>query len=304
VAGVSSDAAGRPLSPSARLVDGAGGLAMVAVRSDHLGSLDVYLHGAHVTLWVPPGGDPVLWLSPLSRYHADAAIRGGVPLCFPWFGGGPDDDLTPPHGPARLREWQLEAVTESSDHVEIVLSLGRVGDGGATGRPVDALAATYRVRLGRSLDLALEVRNGGEVPVTFEEALHTYLAVSDLRAVTVEGLAGADYLDRLGGPDPVRQEENVLRLSTETDRIYVGTPATVVVDDPGAARRLAVRKTGSASTVVWNPWAEKAAGMADLGAGWPHMLCVETANVRRDAVTLAPGARHTMVAELTVEDRA
>ncbi len=278
---------------------------MVAVRSDHLGSLDVYLHGAQVTGWVPSGGDPVLWLSPLSRYHANEAIRGGVPLCFPWFGGGPGDDLTPSHGPARLREWRLEAVTESSDHVEVVLALGRVGDGRVTGGPLDALAAAYRVRLGRSrLDLALEVRNSSGVPVTFEEALHTYLAVSDVRAVAVEGLAGADYLDRRGGRDPVRQEESVLRLGAETDRIYVGTTATVVVDDPGAARRLAVRKTGSASTVVWNPWAEKAAAMADLGAGWPHMLCVETANVRRDAVTLAPGARHTMVAGLTVEDRA
>lgn len=279
----------------------------MAVRSDRHGTLDVYLHGAQVTSWVPRGHDPVLWLSPRSTFRAGAAIRGGVPLCLPWFGAGPDGDLTPSHGPARLREWRLDGVSESPDGVEVVLGLGRLGStstgtaSGAGSAAFDGLEATYRIGVGRQLTLGLEVRHSGEGPVTFEEALHTYLAVSDVRTVSLEGLHGATYLDRLGGPDPLRQEDAVLRLTAGTDRIYLATTATVVVDDPGARRRVAVSKTGSASTVVWNPWAATAATMQDLGDGWTSMVCVETANVRHDAVTLAPGGTHTMTATVEVE---
>jgi glucose-6-phosphate 1-epimerase len=150
--------------------------------------------------------------------------------------------------------------------------------------------------------MTLDVRNTGEKPVTFEEALHTYLAVSDVRSIAVEGLAGALYVDRNGGPEPVRQDEDVIRFAGETDRIYPNSAAEVVVDDPGARRAIAVRKAGSSSTVVWNPWSDKAASMSDLD-GWDSMVCVETANVRSDAVTLAAGATHEMTAILEVRSR-
>lgn len=285
---------GIDLPASVRLETGPGDLLRLAVDHERFGAAEVYLHGAHVTGWTPPGGAPVLWLSAQSHFRADAAIRGGVPICFPWFGAGPADDRTPSHGYARLRDWRLASVIEEDDGVTLAFELP-AADGDLP------LEATYLVTVGVALGLALEVRNAGEEAVTFEEALHTYLAVSDVRQVTVEGLDGARYLDRLGGPEPVVQESGAIRFTAETDRIYVETDAAVVVADPGAGRRITVTKSGSSNTVVWNPWADKARGMADFDDDeWPGMVCVETANVRTGAVALAPGEKHLMTARIEV----
>jgi len=285
---------GIDLPASVRLETGPGDLLRLGVDHERFGAAEVYLHGAHVTGWTPPGGGPVLWLSAQSHFRPDAAIRGGVPICFPWFGAGPADDRTPSHGYARLRDWRLASVIEEDDGVTLALVLP-VQDGDLP------LEATYLVTVGAALGLALEVRNAGDEAVTFEEALHTYLAVSDVRQVAVEGLDGARYLDRLGGPEPVVQEEEAIRFEAETDRIYVETDVAVVVADPGAGRRITVAKSGSSNTVVWNPWADKARGMADFGDDeWPGMVCVETANVRTGAITLAPGETHLMTARIEV----
>lgn len=289
------------LPASVRLVEGPGDLPVLKVRHERFGKLDVFLHGAHVTRWTPKGHEHVLWLSDTSKFAPDAAIRGGVPICFPWFGGGPADDLKPSHGFARLSEWLVVSVVERPDGIEIDLALEDDAPGGTDGAATSGggLAATFRITAGESLQLALEVRNGGDAPVTYEEALHTYFAVSDVRNVSLEGLAGAEYVDRLGGPEPVRQAEDVVRFAAETDRIYLGSDADVVIVDPRKKRRVAVRKSGSASTVVWNPWEDTASGMADLD-GWTSFVCVETANVRSDAVTLAPGESHAMTATIEV----
>jgi glucose-6-phosphate 1-epimerase len=162
--------------------------------------------------------------------------------------------------------------------------------------------ATLRVTVGARLALALEVHNTGTTPVTFEEALHTYLAVADARAITVRGLEDRRYVDKLGGPDPVGASGTPVRLTGATDRIYLETSGTTTVDDPSGGRRLTVTAEGSGTTVVWNPWAEKAAGLADLGDDeWTRMVCVETSNVGPAAVTLEPGSAHRMTATLAVE---
>lgn len=283
------------LPPSVRLVDGRGGLPTLAVRHERLGELDVVLQGAHVTRWAPATHGDVLWLSPTATFAAGTAIRGGIPLCFPWFGGGPDGTRTPSHGYARLTPWRLLQATEHADAVVLALGLDPAPGG-------EGLAATYRITVGAALGLELAVRNVSAAPASFEAALHTYLAVSDVRDVTVTGLGGARYLDRLGGPEPVRQAQDVLRLTGETDRIYQGTEATVVLHDDAAGRRLAVAKTGSSSTVVWNPWAATGEAMADVGAAWTSMVCLETANVREHEVRLAPGTEHVMTASIAVLD--
>jgi glucose-6-phosphate 1-epimerase len=277
---------------------------VLQIRDDRYGELDVFLHGATVTHWAPPGADGVLWLSGTSTFSTQTAIRGGVPICYPWFANGPGNDLTPAHGYARLLDWTLESVQERPDGVEIVLGLpdgsGTVTWPGPAG--TGSLSASYRVLLGTSLNLTLDVRNDGGQPATFEAALHTYFAVSDVHAVFIEGLAGEEYVDRQGGPDRVRQAEDVIRFAGETDRMYLGSTADVVIDDPGFRRRIAVGKTGSSSTVVWNPGAERAASMADLDP-WTGFVCVETANIRADAITLAPGESHAMTAVLDVLPR-
>ena len=160
----------------------------------------------------------------------------------------------------------------------------------------------YRVRVGAALGLELRVRNTSSQPIRIEEALHTYLAVSDVRQVSIEGLAGTTYSDRVGTPHTETEGAAPIRITAETDRIYMNTRSTCVVHDPGWQRRLVVEKTGSETTVVWNPWIAKAKAMPDFGDDeWPAMLCIETCNVREHAVTIAPGQSHAMGAVIRPE---
>ena len=222
-----------------------------------------------------------------------AAIRGGVPLIFPWFGARAGHPTAPDHGFARICEWTVESVARAGDGVAVTLGL----------EPSEATRAlwpsefrlTYRVLVHAALELTLEVENRSKAAFSFEEALHTYLAVGDVREASVIGLEGRAYIDKTDGMKRKTLAAGPFRPSGETDRVFPGTMAACTVTDPVLGRRLIVDKTGSATTVVWNPWSDKAAHMADLGADqWPGMLCVETANAMDDAVTLGPGDRHAM----------
>jgi D-hexose-6-phosphate mutarotase len=265
---------------------GAGGLPRARV-SGARADAEVYLQGAHVTRWQPHGAAPVLFLSSRAVYAPGKAIRGGVPVIFPWFGAHASDPQAPMHGFARSRPWRL--LTSEDDAASRALW-------------PSPFEARYRVSVGDALELALEVANRSSVPFTFEAALHTYLAVGDIRAVGITGLEHAAYIDKVDGMARKRHGAEPLRLTGETDRVFLGTTTRCVVDDRALGRRLIVDKTGSASTVVWNPWSTRAAGIADLEPDdWRRMVCVETANAADDAVTLPAGARHVMTATLRVE---
>ncbi|WNB84386.1 D-hexose-6-phosphate mutarotase [Cellulomonas sp. ATA003] len=228
-----------PVLPSSvRLEDGSGGLPRVVVQGP-AATAEVYLQGGHVTAWRPSGHDDVLWTSARSRFAEGTAIRGGVPVCFPWFGpleGHPD---APAHGFARTLPWTLDAVEESGDDVVVALSLTDSPATHSTPWP-HPFRAELRVTVGARLTLALTVHNTGEHPVTFAEALHTYLGVGDVRQVEVGGLEGRRYIDKLGGPEPVDGSAEPARITGETDRIYLDTRGTTTVDDPAAGRRLDV----------------------------------------------------------------
>jgi glucose-6-phosphate 1-epimerase len=248
---------------------------------------ELFLQGATLTRWAPAGAREVLFTSPSSAYAAGKAIRGGVPICWPWFG---PREGAPQHGFARTAPWRLERADVDGDAV--VLELALDGDGSTPAFP-HAFALRYRVRVGAELACALTVRNTGEAAFTYEDALHAYFAVRDVRRVRVRGLEGRPYLDRAGGGSIARDAEPAaFGFAAETDRLYLDAPGAIeLVDDD---RTITVTKDGARSTVVWNPWVEKARAMADLGAeGWTGMVCVEPANARSDAVTLAAGAAHT-----------
>lgn len=286
------------LPPSVRLDTGEGGLPVVRVSGPDA-TAEVYLHGAHVTAWAPLGADPVLWTSPHSRYTAETAIRGGVPLCFPWFGAHPTDAGAPSHGFARLLEWELVGAAEEGRDVAVTLRLRDSAATRSTAWP-HAFEALYTVRVGRDLTLSLTVANESTGPLTFEAALHTYLAVTDVRRCSVEGLEGVPFLDRNGGAEPQPAEDRPVTFPDEVDRVYLGAPPTAV-QDPSVRRRTRVTSEGAGGTVVWNPGPEKAAALADVGPeAWTGFVCVETCNVRTAAVHLDAGARHTMSATYSV----
>jgi glucose-6-phosphate 1-epimerase len=287
------------LSPSVSSEPGEGGLLRLNVNNPHARA-QIYLHGAHVTAWQPAGHPPVIWMSRESQWDAAKPIRGGVPICFPWFGPHTADKSAPGHGFARLLDWALiEAHDDTSGATRLTFQLTTAAAPPAAWP--HAFEAIYRVAVGSSLELALEVRNTGDAAFSFEEALHTYFIVQDVRGIEVRGLEGADYLDKVGGTTKRNQGPEPIRFTSETDRVYLNTQAVCTVHDPGKRRRIVVRKSGSDATVVWNPWIDKARAMPDYGDDeWPGMVCVETGNVNIHAVTLDPGARHTLTATIDV----
>ena len=264
---------------------------------------EVYLQGAHVTHYQPRGDRPVLFLSERSRFERGAAIRGGVPIVFPWFGPKAGEPSAPMHGFARLAEWGVESAAQAPDGT-VTIVLGLDAEGAAHPSWPRVCSLRYRVTVGETLRLALEVHNREGTAISYEEALHTYLAVGDVRQVLVAGLAGGRYIDKTDGMKRKMQETELVRLADETDRVYLGTKATCVLDDPVAGRRLTVEKSGSDATVIWNPWIAKAKAMPDFGdEEWPRMLCIETGNVADHALTLAPGQRHEMKATIRSRPR-
>jgi glucose-6-phosphate 1-epimerase len=279
------------------------GLVRAVVASPHMEG-EVHLQGAHVARYRPAAErHPVLFVSAKSLYAPGKAIRGGVPLIFPWFGAKADNPSAPQHGFARVAPFAVESVwSEPGGGVTVVLRLA-ADDGTRRAWPHE-FVARYRVTMGDALELGFEVENRSAGPFTYEEALHTYLTVGDIRQATIEGLAGTAFIDKVDGFTRKREGRAPIRLAGETDRVYLDTTATCTVDDPVLGRRLVVDKQGSASTVVWNPWAEKAKGLADLGDDeWSRMVCIETANAADNAVTLAPGARHELRAVVRAEAR-
>jgi glucose-6-phosphate 1-epimerase len=285
------------LPDGARVDRGAGGLERLRLSAD-AGEAEVFLHGAHVTRYAPRGGRLVLFVSRESRYEAGKPIRGGVPVCFPWFGPKAGTPEAPLHGFARTRPWTLASVAPApGGRLRALFELA--SDQTTRDLHPYELRLSLDVLVGASLVLSLTVHNTDERPFAFEEALHTYLAVSDVRRCRVTGLEGTSFVDKTAGGVRRPGEPSPIVVRGETDRVYLGTDSTVTVEDPVGARRITIAKTGSRTTVVWNPWVAKAQAMPDFGDDeWPGMICIETANAMEDAVTLAPGASHTLTATI------
>jgi glucose-6-phosphate 1-epimerase len=280
-----------------RFEEGSGGLTR-AVISTSAADAELYLHGAHLTHWQPHGAEPVLFLSSKSSYEPGKAIRGGVPVIFPWFGPRADGQAGPMHGFARTMEWTVEETAVDNDrNVEIALVLEP--NEVTRGFGYDAFHLRFHVTIGRTLAMKLEARNDGGEPLVFQEALHTYFAIGDVNRVRVSGLAGAVYIDKTDAFQRKRQGSDPIRITKETDRVYVNTTSTCVIGDPAIGRRIMVEKSGSEETVVWNPWEDKIKTFADMTPeDWRHMICVETANAGDHSIQLAPGASHTLSATI------
>ncbi len=271
------------------------GLVQVDIHSP-LATARLYVDGGHIAQYQPAGAEPLLFLSRESKLVPGTAIRGGVPICFPWFGPKAGDPAAKMHGFARIVDWELEATAQEADgSVTVVLLLQSSAHTRALW-PHD-FTLRHRVNIGAALRMTLETHNSGPAPFTFETALHTYFAVADVREVQVTGLEGASYLDKTDGGKLKTLGDAPLRFDAETDRVFANHRGTCVIDDRAGGRKIVIEKSGSDTTVVWNPWIAKAAAMADFGDDeWPKMLCIETANTGANAVTLAPGATHAMTA--------
>ena len=255
------------------------------------------LHGAQIMEWTPAGREPVLYLSPQTAYREGKAIRGGVPVCWPWFGPSTTDAALPAHGFARNHFWELAEQSEDAAGVRMVFTLT---DSEETLRLwPHAFRLTMEMHIGAGLKLALRMENTGDTPFTVTGALHAYLAVEDVRQISIAGLDGAEYLDT-AGPPAVRRQEGAITFDREVDRNYAGS-ADVTVNDGSMERVITVRGSGSRCTVVWNPWIDKTRTLTDMPDGdYLKFVCVETANAWRDSINVAPGEAHTLATTLVV----
>ncbi|MHB1701769.1 MAG: D-hexose-6-phosphate mutarotase [Acidobacteriaceae bacterium] len=259
----------------------------------------LYLQGAHLTHWQPTGQRPVLFTSGRSDFALGKPIRGGIPVIFPWFADR-KGAAGPSHGFARVEKWQLAFAAIAGDDLHLTMTLGPSAQSRRLG--YDRFRLAYTLAIGRTLALQLAVANDSDSPLIFEEALHTYFAVEDVRGASISGLEGSAYLDKVDAMRRKQQAGAPIRFTGRRDEVHLNTQSACMLTDEGGKRSIAVEKTGSNSTIVWNPWAELAATLPDMEAdGWQRMVCIETANVAENAITLAPGESHSMRVAMSVE---
>jgi glucose-6-phosphate 1-epimerase len=248
---------------------------------------------------------PLIWLSDRAAYQRGQSIRGGIPVCWPWFGDlarNPESvqrqfscEPASAHGLVRGLNWQLEAVAES--HADTVATLrcptAVIG--------LAHIALQLEISVGDTLQLCLRTTNHGDSDFQFTQALHTYFAISDIHRMAVNGLQHTRYIETLENWIEKRQD-GAVTFTGETDRIYLDTPPRIDIVDPAWQRRITLQAEGSHSAVVWNPWIEKSKRLSQFAPdAWQRMLCIESANVLDDHIRLAPGASHRIALNIAEE---
>lgn len=270
----------------------------IAVIAEARSAAEVSLYGGHVLSYRPVGHSPVLWTSrTMMATRPGKAIRGGIPVCWPWFGAAAGGG--PAHGFARTARWNLLRTAHGARDTSVALVLEDSEETRALWPR--AFRLELEVTVGGKLSVSLTTHNTGDAPFSYTEALHSYYRVKDASLAKVLGLEGKAYLDKApGGRDAI--QDGPVTFSAETDRVYPAADGACRILDPAIRRRINIVKTGSAATVVWNPWAAKAASMTDMLPGdYTRFVCVETANAGAEPLVLDPGKSHEMRMEVTAD---
>lgn len=277
---------------------GPGGLTVAEIDNGHA-TATVSLHGAHVTSFKPEGQEEVLFLSGHSRFEPGIAIRGGIPISWPWFADHPTDKGKPAHGFARISNWDVRGTEIDGGGSRIRLGLN---DNQYT-RSLwpHAFDLGFIITVGKQLHLDLIAKNTGEEDFTITQAFHSYYHVSEINKIYIQGLEGCNYIDKVDNFQK-KSQRGPLEITGETDRVYVDTTSDCLIHDPGLKRKIRIRKEGSKSTVIWNPWIAKAHQMKDLGdQDYKRFVCVETTNAGEDLITLGPDSEHILRADISIE---
>lgn len=278
----------------------ANGMVVAHIANSHAQSA-IALQGAHIMAFQPNAEAPLVWLSPVAKLAPGKSIRGGVPVCWPWFGAHATESSFQAHGFARTVPWQV-AASEALPDGSTRITLGLPQSAMPPAQWPHACGARLVVTVGKMLAVELITENTGNAPFEIGEALHTYFAISDVDNVRISGLEGCVYLDKV---DDFRRktQAGAITIASEVDRLYVNTEADCLIEDRGLKRRIRIAKRGSRSTVVWNPWIEKSAKMGDFGSdtGYRGMVCVESANAAENVVSVAPGTTHSLCVVYSTE---
>jgi glucose-6-phosphate 1-epimerase len=279
------------------LTTGHGGLLLVKIHTPW-STAEIYLHGAHLSHFQKHGEPPLIFMSRKSYFAPDKAIRGGVPICFPWFGPR-DGDFG--HGFVRFTAWELVKSSVATDGaVTLHFALPEI-----PGRTAwKSLRTEFIVTVADTVTMELVAANDGcDETLEIENCLHTYFQVGDIGAVSITGLKGAAYVDNAGdGLGALKTDgESVLHIAKETNRLYRDTDGPVEIRDDSFKRTIRVEKSGSHSTVVWNPWTTQKLPDDFDPAEHKHMVCVESGNVKHNKILLAPGKTSALKVVLASE---
>jgi len=260
----------------------------------------ISMQGAQVLSWAPKKQKPVIWLSEDARFKKNKSIRGGIPVCWPWFGDHVETSSFPAHGFARTEMWGL-IYLESLSNGATVLKFKLLNEQHNNKYWPYKTSLELEVTVSDKLDVVLKTSNFSEQDITLTEALHTYFNVSHINNVIVNGLNDCAYLDKTQS-FKLNNQDGGIQFVEETDRVYVDTDGTVEIKDDGYNRIIRIKKSGSLSTVVWNPWQLKSDQMGDMGQdGHTHMVCVETANAATNAVVIPSGESHKLSVTYEIE---
>lgn len=275
------------LSPSVTVEQTATGLEYLAVDSP-LCSAKIFLQGAQLSEFTPKNGKPLIWVSQDEDYKEGKSIRGGIPVCWPWFGVSQNEGW-PIHGVARNMLWRADEVSEQDDVVRVSFTL-----------PMTHIDQTYWPHksslkivftLSDSLHIELINKNLGNEAFSFTQALHTYFPTPAIEKTSVDGLQGANYIEFGEGPF---EQNAVVEFARETDMVYQNAPLVQKIYTPDGI--IEVGRENSTSCVLWNPWIEKAKRLSNFRDDEYHtMLCLEAGNVMDDKVTLEPGQSHSLI---------
>lgn len=280
--------------------DAGDGFIVMDVDNSHC-TATIALQGAHLMSWNPKGQQPVIWMSPVAKLGHGKSIRGGVPICWPWFGAHASEPSFSGHGFARTVGWDVIATTAQDDGYTAISF--RIAGINKDQWPYQAPAEMHMI-IGAALEMELVTENQGDEAITVGDALHTYFCVSDASIIAIHGLSGCDYLDKVGESSRKSQQGEIV-IDSEVDRIYFDQGQDVVIEDPVMQRDIRIEKRNSHSTIVWNPWIDKCKKMGDFGSddGYLSMVCVESANADADVVQLEAGESHRLWVRYSVENR-
>lgn len=277
-------------------IAGKGGLPMIQVITAKAKAL-ISIHAGQVLSYQPAGeAEDVMFLSEKAYYQDGKAIKGGAPICWPWFGADPEGKGRPGHGFVRNRGWNVVA-TEALSNGDIKVTVGLDDTPETQAIWPHAFSLRQEIVVGDSLNLSLITRNTGKEKFTITQAFHTYFKVGDISRAKVLGLTGCDYLDKAGGGNVQRHQTGDVTIDAEVDRIYLNVGNTLTIDDAALNRRIQITSQNSKTAVVWNPWEKIAKDMADLeDRDYQRLLCVETTNAADDVVEIEVDGECRLVA--------
>ncbi|WP_434138064.1 D-hexose-6-phosphate mutarotase [Photobacterium leiognathi] len=251
-----------------------------------LAEAGISLHGGHLIWFKPAGEKDIIWLSENAEFDTQKAIRGGIPVCWPWFGKAG----TPSHGFARTSQWTLQEHRENENGVIVSLQLEDNEETRAIWPHKFNNVLTFEI--GTELKVSLTSTNTDSQAWSYGGALHTYFDIADINNIEITGM-GATYLDSTQ-QGKICEGGDVLTFTSETDRVYTQPEATITINDKNNERNILVTNEGHNAAVIWNPWQELSISMGDMADNsFETMVCVES-TIHQPSIELAPGQSHTL----------